>query len=134
MILIFTHYLNKYKYSIRGRIRLRLEDLANLSRRSIFGRVIRLPSIFPFKRQQQDLGESLAGTSTNNDNNTNHRQHLDSKTNQQAKKQSRLNSIRARQKRKKKESDRQMIIINGKQYYVNDSGELKEWTEDSKSD
>lgn len=103
-----------------------------MSRRSLFGRVVRLPSIFPFKRQQQDLTD-IAPTTINNKNITNNKQ-TESKTNQQARKLSRLSALRARQKRKKKEADRQMIIINGKQYYVNDSGELKEWLEDSKND
>lgn len=92
---------------VGGRMRVRtqaaLENLMNLSRRSLFGRVIRLPSLLPFKRQerQQDTSE-------------------------EAKPRKVLVRFRRNRKRRNKEPDRQMIFINGKQYYINDDGELVE--------
>ena len=86
--------------------------MANLSRRSLFGRVVRLPAIFPFKRQQSDDEKSLpSGILSPGDQSTGRRPLL---------------SFRHR---RRKESDRQMISINGKQYYVDDDGELKELKE-----
>lgn len=70
-------------------------------RRSSLGNTLRLPKIFPFKRQEADSGP---------------------------KQSKRRNSLLRR--RRKKESDRQMIMIDGKQYYVDDEGKLKELGED----
>lgn len=147
--------------SLGARLRLRLEDLVNLSRRSLFGRVVRLPALFPFafKRQQQDnrLEQNtvpVAALGANND--YNRAQRNDNKlaplhklqlqqshqsysaeqaadgtksSNSNGSIRKTISSLRARQKRKRKEADRQMIFINGKQYYINDEGELKEWNE-----
>lgn len=93
--------------SLRGRLRSRLEDLANLSGRSLFGRVVRLPSLFPFKRQEEET--------TDKDETAGSRR-------------------RSKRRRRKKDSDRQMISINGKQYYINDEGELKELKDDKSED
>lgn len=97
---------------LRERIRSRLEDLISRSRRSLVGRMIRMPALFPFKRQQ-DEGES----GSNNLNKTN------------VSKSKGPRGFFAKRK-KKKESDRQMISIDGKQYYVDDDGALKELKED----
>lgn len=126
----------------------------------MFGRVVRLPSLFPFKRQQREELDSTSATTTNpvalgygdtSNGIDDHRltsQHHQQQPQQQQQQSSKLavkgtseessgsnnnslrktlSSLRARQKRKRKEADRQMIFINGKQYYVNDDGELMEW-------
>lgn len=100
---------------------MRLDDLISLSRRSLFGRVVRLPSLFPFKRQEAEAegrdkksGGKLSQPTHQPDSGPS----------------SYRDKIRQRRKRRK-ESDRQMISINGKQYYVDDDGELKGLKEDN---
>lgn len=64
--------------------------------------MVRLPSLFPFKRQEDEAKEPLPKGRTGN--------------------------IRRRKPkwRRNKDDDRQRITINGKHYYVDDDGELKE--------
>ena len=99
--------------SLRERIRARIEDLASLSRRSLFGRLVRMPSLLPFKRQQVDELEPGAGGA-------------------RGARRARPGSLLARRRKRRREADRQMISINGKQYYVDDEGELKPLPEDNK--
>lgn len=81
--------------------------MINLSRRSLFGRVVRLPTLFPFKRQESSDEASSTGKSSRKKTNNGRRRRLLGR-------------------RKKKEADRQMISIDGKQYYIDDDGSLKE--------
>lgn len=99
---------------LRRRLQLRLEDLINLSRRSLFGRVVRLPTLFPFKRQESSDEASSAGKSPRKKANNGRRRRLLGR-------------------RKKKEADRQMISIDGKQYYIDDDGALKELNDKNES-
>lgn len=96
---------------------MRLDELVNLSRRSLFGRVIRVPSIFPFKRQEE------SSKLDNNKNNSKPANQRPGKTPASSRRRNQRFSV---VRRRKKESDRQMIQINGKQYYVDEDGELKE--------
>ena len=115
--------------SLRERLRARLENLLSLSRRSLFGRVVRLPSLFPFKRQEDE--EDNDGDDRSDKGTKSTAAMAAGGKQAGAKRQqpvSRLLSMAA-SRRRRKEADRQMISINGKQYYVDDDGELKEWKE-----
>lgn len=111
---------------------MRFDDLLSLSRRNLFGtNVIRVPSLFPFKRQQQDPDsdedgdDSMAAVDGGSRNNLSHALARNQK-------RGRLLSSRKRRagggrQRRDKDADRQRIFINGKKYYVDDdTGELKE--------
>lgn len=100
--ILTIYHPNNYlhPFSFRDRLQSGLERLVNRSRRSVlFGRVIRIPSLFPFRRQEGD------------------------KTIEPISQRSRRRRDR---RRKSKELDKQMIFINGKQFYVDDDGKLKE--------
>lgn len=65
-----------------------------------------MPSLFPFKRQEGEEEQELRKGAASIVAGSRRR--------------------RLYRKKRKKDADRQMISINGKQYYVNDNGELKE--------
>lgn len=88
---------------LRARTKAAVETLISLSRRTPFGSVIRLPSLLPFKRQERQLD-----------------------TSQEARTRNPLRRFRRNRRRQIQDSDRQMIFINGKQYYINDDGQLVE--------
>lgn len=91
--------------SFRARLENRLEQLLSLSRRTLVGRVIRLPALLPFKRHEPQPNQSVGIRSGP------------------------LASFRRNRRRRNNEElepDRQKIFINGKQYYIDEDGELKE--------
>lgn len=107
-------------HSFGDRFRMRLEDIVNLSRRSLFGRIVRLPSLLPFKRQQDESATKNNAKASN-------------PSEPKVKQRRRRRLFRRNSRRHRKETDRQMIQINGKQYYVSDEGELKELKKDEDS-
>ena len=103
--------------------------MANLSRRSLFGRVVRLPAIFPFKRQQDGRQVGTADKQAADEEDD---ENADDAEGSLARKLRNRLSARRRKRRNNNsgaaanETDRQLITINGKQYYVDDDGELRE--------
>lgn len=81
-----------------------------------------MPALFPFKRQQE--GDEGAEKKIANKNSS-------TPVNSPNKPNRGLLSAR---RKKKKDADRQMISIDGKQYYVDDDGELKELKEEERND
>jgi len=89
-------------------VRSSIESLLNLSRRRPFNRLLKLPTLFPFKRQEEiDSSAPKAKGERNGLGGGGRRRFLRS--------------------RKERMPDSQMIFINGKQFYVDDNGELKEF-------
>lgn len=82
--------------------------------------MIRVPTLFPFKRQESPDNEAPTQTGKSSTKKANN---------------GGSNSRRRRLlgRRKKKETDRQMISIDGKQYYIDEDGALKELNDKSES-
>lgn len=93
-----------------------------------------MPSLFPFKRQEENsnTGEKAQNTPTVNSTSTSTSKKDSSNPSKTSttRRPSAWRRLR-RRKDKRKDHDRQMISINGKQYYVNDEGELKDWNDQS---
>lgn len=117
--------------SFRERFQARLEDVLKLSRRSLFGRVIRLPALFPFRRKESDDSDIASSSDV-----AHKQQHADNSSEDDpagAKPAGLLRGLFGNRKRAQADSERQMISINGKQFYVDDEGELKEFKSKTKS-
>lgn len=91
-----------------------------------------MPSLFPFKRQEENsnTGEKAQNTPTVNSTSTSKKDSSNPSKTSTTRRPSAWRRMR-RRKDKRKDHDRQMISINGKQYYVNDDGELKDWNDQS---
>lgn len=96
--------------------------MLSLSRRSLFGRVVRLPSVFPFKRHEDEEGDDRAdaGAATGKPRGG------ALVTNGRTRPRLLAGLMGGRRRRRQRDSERQIIEINGKQFYVDDDGELKE--------
>lgn len=91
-----------------------------------------MPSLFPFKRQEE-ISSTGEKTATQNSSSVTSLKKGDSssKTTSTTRRPSAWKILRRRKGKKKDRHDRQMISINGKQYYINDDGELKDWNDQS---
>lgn len=116
-------------HSFGERLRNRVQDLVKFSRPSLFGRLIRVPSLLPFKRHQ---------TVDNNDDDESSppgfitpltgRLHTTIGASRLRKDNKTKNDKRplSRRERRTRLKDRQLININGQQFYLDDDNTLKQ--------